>query len=358
METERIAVAVRPREGYEAVDLGFRSRARCLAAVPRARRRRDPALALACSLALPNQLWLARAIVWWLKPLYDRVALAVLADALLGRTPANPRDPGRPAAPGLRDGSRARRSPGCGSRRCARSRRRCCSSRGCAGARARAACACSVGRESSAALGLFFACVHFELVILFAGLQLAATLQSRATRSRSSGRSRCRTPAPGSWRSRPRSTCWPICAIEPLYVAGGFALYINRRVWLEGWDVELAFRRLAAARCARCAALAGVALALALAAPAPAHAAPEPPRALSGGPGRGRRGVHRRGAGRARVRDAARRSSSGASRASDPEESAESFLGDSACGSRADSPSSSGSAPGRCSRWPRSCSRC
>lgn len=32
---------------------------------------------------------------------------------------------------------------------------------------------------------------------------------------------------------------------EPLYVASGFGLYIDRRTTLEGWDVELAFRRMA-----------------------------------------------------------------------------------------------------------------
>jgi len=34
--------------------------------------------------------------------------------------------------------------------------------------------------------------------------------------------------------------------VEPLVVAAGFGLYINRRTLLEGWDVELVFRRLAA----------------------------------------------------------------------------------------------------------------
>lgn len=33
--------------------------------------------------------------------------------------------------------------------------------------------------------------------------------------------------------------------IEPLYVASGFAIYLNRRTQLEGWDIELTFRRLA-----------------------------------------------------------------------------------------------------------------
>jgi hypothetical protein len=37
-----------------------------------------------------------------------------------------------------------------------------------------------------------------------------------------------------------------IAIVEPFYVAAGFALYLNRRTLLEGWDLELAFRRLAA----------------------------------------------------------------------------------------------------------------
>ncbi|OUD14471.1 DUF4129 domain-containing protein [Thioflexithrix psekupsensis] len=33
--------------------------------------------------------------------------------------------------------------------------------------------------------------------------------------------------------------------IEPLYVASGFVLYLNRRTHLEGWDIELLFRQIA-----------------------------------------------------------------------------------------------------------------
>ncbi|MEK7991536.1 MAG: DUF4129 domain-containing protein [Thiotrichaceae bacterium] len=32
--------------------------------------------------------------------------------------------------------------------------------------------------------------------------------------------------------------------IEPFYVTGGFALYLNRRTHLEGWDIELTFRQI------------------------------------------------------------------------------------------------------------------
>jgi hypothetical protein len=36
--------------------------------------------------------------------------------------------------------------------------------------------------------------------------------------------------------------------VEPQYVASGFSLYLNRRAELEGWDIELAFRLLASRR--------------------------------------------------------------------------------------------------------------
>ncbi len=32
--------------------------------------------------------------------------------------------------------------------------------------------------------------------------------------------------------------------VAPFYVAAGFSLYLHRRIWLEGWDIEIAFRRL------------------------------------------------------------------------------------------------------------------
>ncbi len=33
--------------------------------------------------------------------------------------------------------------------------------------------------------------------------------------------------------------------VETLYISGGFVLYLNRRIILEGWDIELVFRKLA-----------------------------------------------------------------------------------------------------------------
>jgi hypothetical protein len=36
-----------------------------------------------------------------------------------------------------------------------------------------------------------------------------------------------------------------VTLVEPFYVGAGFALYLNCRTRIEGWDVELAFRRMA-----------------------------------------------------------------------------------------------------------------
>ena len=33
-----------------------------------------------------------------------------------------------------------------------------------------------------------------------------------------------------------------VCALEPMYVAAGFGMYLNRRVELEAWDIEQEFR--------------------------------------------------------------------------------------------------------------------
>ena len=40
-----------------------------------------------------------------------------------------------------------------------------------------------------------------------------------------------------------------VLVLEPFYVAAGFGLYLNRRTMLEGWDIEVALRRIAAAPC-------------------------------------------------------------------------------------------------------------
>jgi hypothetical protein len=95
-------------------------------------------------------------------------------------------------------------------------------------------------------VGLTVVMLHFEGVVLY-GLMMLGTLFATDVQ----------------WNAAPEGegnflanldTWWTwteallylaaISLLEPFYVAGGFALYLNRRVLLEGWDVEVALRRL------------------------------------------------------------------------------------------------------------------
>jgi hypothetical protein len=280
VQTERIAVEVRPREGYEAVDLGFRFARAVIWPLFPAHALVVAGVALALHTGLSERLWLAGAFVWWLKPLYDRVALAVLAEALFGRTPTLVETlssvPRLVASTGLVHSlTWLRFSPLRsftmpvlqleGLRGIERSRR----------------VSVLIGRDSRAALGLLFACGIFELVVLVAGLQFAATFRPEGAIAEFW---RDVVQGGGPELSFLEALLYPlaIIAIEPFYVAGGFALYVNRRIWLEGWDIDLAFRKLeqraaiGSGRMPRARALPLALLAFALFAPASARAGDPP----------------------------------------------------------------------------------
>src|SRR5690606_23788070 len=68
--------------------------------------------------------------------------------------------------------------------------------------------------------------------------------------------------------------CWYLAMVlmEPLYVCCGFALYLNKRTWLEGWDLEPGLRRIGAQRRPGITVLLLAALLLPAFAPPPARA--------------------------------------------------------------------------------------
>ncbi|HTO54526.1 MAG TPA: DUF4129 domain-containing protein [Myxococcota bacterium] len=270
METERIAVAVRPRKSLEAADLGFRLARENFVALYAAHGAVVISFALALGLAFPNRLAWAAGLLWWLKPLYDRVALSVLSVALLGRAPRFAETLAElprlifgtgllSSLTGLRlSPTRSFYAP-------------VLQLEGLRGAARRKRMRVLAGRESSTAVALMGVCSTFELAILLGGLQLFATFQPEGA-ALSFWRETIFEPTPALLGFELGLYALAICVVEPLYVAAGFTLYINRRVWLEGWDVELAFRRLE--RRVRAAA---VALALLLAfAPASHSRAAEP----------------------------------------------------------------------------------
>ena len=91
MRPDKLAVALRPRSGFEAIDVGIRLAQRC------ARPLFVANLVLVMSICAIAHLifgvWLDQPdiglmIVWWLKPLYDRLALHVLSRGVFDATPS------------------------------------------------------------------------------------------------------------------------------------------------------------------------------------------------------------------------------------------------------------------------------
>jgi len=247
MELERIGVALRPRESREALDLGAAIlRANAGAVWPAWFAFTAPPFVLCNALGLLLGLpWLGLLLTWWLKPLFDRVPLYVLSRAVFDHAPrwreavrgqrAMPWGPTVAALTWLRvDSHRALRLPlelleGAPRRQRA--------------ARWKVLRRKLVGEASL----LTWGCLQFELVLFLSVWLLALWLLPEEWRPVSFA-SFFRHDVHGA------ATAWTLAAsavaylamsaIEPLYVACGFALYLNRRTQLEAWDIDLAFRRL------------------------------------------------------------------------------------------------------------------
>ncbi|MCM8611441.1 hypothetical protein [Accumulibacter sp.] len=243
MRLEDIAVRLRRRSAREAIDLGQGMLRQWAARVYGAW---FATYWVAGLLLLAVWPWpgYVIALLWWLKPLFDRVLLHVYSRSLFGEActvgdvlRALPR---LLRAPGLISGLSLRRFS------LARSlllpvwqleEQR--------GAAARARFALLGRRCHGHAAWLTFFCANMSSVLLLSLLFVLLAL------------------VPGE---HPQWSPWDLLGdeesrfghllatlgfmlaetiIEPLYVASGFSLYINRRSELEGWDIELGLRRLA-----------------------------------------------------------------------------------------------------------------
>jgi Domain of unknown function (DUF4129) len=242
VELERVGVALRPRQPWEAVDLGFVMARQWGMALYAAFLAVFLPVAVALHLVFGERLWLAATLTWWLKPLYDRFALHVVSRAVFGEVPtvratlAAAREilsPGLLASLTLHRFNLARslvlpvwqleKSRG----RAARERR------------------AILGRRMRGhAVGLTCICANFEVVVMFSLAALAALLYPAAGEAGIDVLGWWRDGKPGWDIVDSIGYLAAVAVIEPLYVAAGFALYLNRRAILEGWDVELALRRL------------------------------------------------------------------------------------------------------------------
>ena len=281
-----MAVRLRPRNAWESLDLGLelaRANARALYAT-------FIAAYVPIALAVHGLLWdepfWAWVLLWWMKPLFDRLALDVVARRLFGD--ATSMRAALRAWPGI-----AWRSGIVG----ALTWRRLDMARSLhlpvyqlerLGGKAARQRARVLDREArNAGVWLTFALANIELVFALAvSLAVAFLLPVQAP---------IETLWQGWWRGQFESEnhvgallgVMAVCAIEPLYVACGFTLYLQRRTMLEGWDIELRFRQLTERveklrqAAPALAATLCIAVAITLCAPAPRGFAQETPKAAS-----------------------------------------------------------------------------
>jgi len=269
-----LAITLRRRSPWEAMDLGFTMLRRWWRTVYAAHALVFVPLALAVTAVcwFYEVLWLAMLIVWWLEPLYDRVILHVLSRAVFGEVPSVRfvKEPSQYQA-GLFwaltfdrfDLARSFNLPV----------RQLEGSRG----RERRARKGVLGRRTrSYAVWLTFVWVHFEAILLWSAAGMAGLLlPAQAERAR--GDEDAFFSGLMEMLSR---TTWDdalvyaavIFLLEPFYVAAGFALYLNRRTLLEGWDIEVALRRIAERYAAPAIVLAALFVSFAMPVPALAQA--------------------------------------------------------------------------------------
>jgi hypothetical protein len=246
VQLDGISVTLRPRTPWEAADLGAAMLREWAGPLYRAWYTVFIPVALADYVILQDYPGWAALVLWWLKPALDRVALHVLAGAVFGEPPTvlqTLRTLHRIMRPGLLISLTVLRF------NLARSFDLPLwqlEGHGPFAARKRARI---LHRKTRSYAGwITFACANLEFVVVMSLFGLFALLAPQPPGDDLDVKSMLGFgDGAGPLRQWIISAFYPLAVsvIEPLYVAAGFALYLNRRTLLEGWDVELGLRRIA-----------------------------------------------------------------------------------------------------------------
>jgi hypothetical protein len=243
MQVDALALALRPRPMFEAADLGVRLVQANAASVWRTLL---PLYAVVAAFALASAEiapWLPWAVVFCLKPWLDRSLLFVLSRAVFG-------EPTR-----FGDLWRAQRSVWWSRLAATLTLRRLSPWRsytqpavqleGQRGAAGRARRKQLLHGRRGPALAMHLAFVHLEAFFIVSVYALIVLMLPEG----SSVGLFDLFQADGLAGALLYASAYlaVVAVIEPFYVAAGFAMYLNRRVELEAWDIEQEFRRAFAA---------------------------------------------------------------------------------------------------------------
>jgi hypothetical protein len=264
MDLERVAAVIRPRNPWEAIDLGF--------GMVRAWWRPVSAAWLATVapvwcllfLLLSGKPLVALLLLWWLRPLFDRVPLFVVSRCLFGAPP--PRgaviaELRRLWGSDLWAALTAQRFD------LARSFHLPVGQlEGLAGAQRKRRIELLNRIGHSQATWLTFGCFLLELAACLALLEVLGIMAPQPESGLSAAFQAAADGDAPYWLGLVIGAVsfLAFTVLEPFYVAAGFSLYLSRRTRLEGWDVEIAFRRLTGRLAGRGAGRSAAALLLAL----------------------------------------------------------------------------------------------
>jgi hypothetical protein len=237
--------AIRPRSAWEALDLGTlmaRRQARLL--IGSWALLTLPVFVLLSLLFWQSPFW-SLALFWWLKPLFERLPLHILSRSLFGDTPTL--KTALHALPGL---LRPQLLASLTWRRLSPTRSfdlPVLQLEGLSGS-ARSQRLVVLGqRDSGAASWLTVVGVHIESALWLGLLALMYLLLPQQIEIDWRWQVLLSSDSGGwLWLEHLSNLLYVLllCVWEPVYVACGFSLYLNRRTALEAWDIELRFRRL------------------------------------------------------------------------------------------------------------------
>lgn len=249
MRLDQMTVALRVRSPWQAMDLGVR--------MVRANARAiwQPYFLLAGSVFILcnllafaiDQLWLGWVLIWWLKPVFERIPLHVLSHVTFGNHPQ------------FRDTLRAPFKWRFGLWFSWLTYRRFSFWRsmsmpidileGLTGKRLATRRSVLIGTVSSQMVGLGFICILFENLLMISAIVLFYMFVPTEYLSNSfeTFYNSYITEEPSVWVELAFNLLYflSVAAISPFYVGAGFATYLNRRTQLEAWDIEIAFKRMA-----------------------------------------------------------------------------------------------------------------
>ena len=239
MRVDATGVQLRPRPMYEAADLGVRLVQAHAAALLRCALPVYAVLALLALALQPLAVWLPSLALWWAKPWLDRTLLFVLSRALF-RQDTRFADlwAARRAVFGhglLSSLTLRRLSPWRSFTQPA------LQLEGLQGAPLRKRLAQLRNGHQGVALAISYGVWHLEAAL---AVGLPALVFWLVPGGEMSNAVRWIAGAGEAWTYGVFNAAYAlaIAIVEPFYVGAGFAMYLNRRVELEAWDVEQALR--------------------------------------------------------------------------------------------------------------------